>query len=409
VGVREFFGFGSVETRSGSTGSAGGDSPPPAILPPPRTPLADVTPREALRIDVIGRAVDLINTQLSGLTLKAYNHLGLEIPRSDTKNFPQILRKPSLLMDPEEFLQQTVNDFALHGEFFWMLTRDQYTGGRVVDIRPVSPLEVTAVLDPQTGRTTYGWQHRGNIPSSMIVHKKHTAITGEARGSGPIKNGQPVLRAAVQLSRFQSLWFDGDRPPDGVLSTDQPLNPIQRQEIGEAWNAWLRSEDGRTAILSAGVSYELLLLKPADAQMVEVGDAIDRKLARIMGVAAFDLLVPGGTESRTYQNLEQSNMSFLQNTLAKYINAIERAFTEVIGRTQEARFDTAGLIRLDAKTQVEIDAAQIQMGTRTADELRARDGLRPLPKPAPEPTAPAPGSVPARTTDKPTDDEDQDA
>ncbi|MGW9567144.1 phage portal protein [Prescottella equi] len=386
--IRDFFGFGQpVQTRAGEDGSAGGSSPLPGIVPPARSTLGIVTADEALKISAVSRSIDEINTMLSGLSIGVYDPAGIAI-KPTAPRFPHIVRMPSLEVDYEELIQLTVNDFALHGEFFWLLTRDPATN-RVVDVRVVTPNEVTVTLDKQTGRTTYGHAY-GPIPRDRIIHKKHTAITGRARGCGPIQNGQADLRAALSLAKFQQQWFDGDRPPHGVLSSDQVLSPIVRDQILESWNEWLRSDTGKTALLSAGTTYQALALKPAEAQMLEVSDAIDRKIARLMGLPAFDLLVPGGTESRTYMNLEQSNLRFLTTTLQKYVNAIERAFTEIIPRGLTAKFDETGLLRLDATTQAAIDEKHVKNGIRSADEIRARDGLKPLPKPAKPTPAPAP-------------------
>lgn len=378
-----------METRAGESDSVGGSSPLPAIIPPARSAVGIVTADEALKISAVSRSLDEINTMVSGLSIGVYDPAGIQV-KSTASRFPNIVRRPSLEVDYEELIQLTVNDFALHGEFFWLLTRDRSTN-LVVNVRVLTPDEVTVTLDKQTGRTTYGHAY-GAIPRDRIVHKKHTAITGRARGSGPIQNGQTELRAALSLAKFQQQWFDGDRPPHGVLSSDQVLSPVVRDQILESWNEWLRSDTGKTALLSAGTTYQALALKPAEAQMLEVSDAIDRRIARLMGMPAFDLLVPGGTESRTYMNLEQSNLRFLLTTLQKYLNAIERAFSEIIPRGLTAKFDETGLLRLDATTQAAIDEKHINTGLRSAAELRARDGLKPLPKPAPTPerTVPAP-------------------
>ncbi len=133
------------------------------------------------------------------------------------------------------------------------------------------------------------------------------------------------------------------------------------------------------------------MLKPADAQMIEVADAIDRKLARVFGLSGHDLLIPLQGESRTYVNLEVANLDFLTKTLQKPVNAIERAFTEVLPGLNTARFNERGLLRLDSKTQAEVDQLRLNSGTTTANEIRVRDGLPPLPAPQykPAPARPA--------------------
>lgn len=398
MNIREFFGFGepTVETRSGSVGSAGGDSPLPAVLPPPRT-TTHVSWRDAMKISAVSRSVDQINTMMSSMPIGVRRN-GIVLDRDqDRGSFPTIVTRPNLDMDYEEFIHLTVNDLALHGEFFWLRQGDPQTANLV----PTSPSEVTVVreqLRDGTWRLKYG--HLGReIPRSRVVHKKHTALNTEPRGLGPVQFGQGDLRAALTLADYQQEWFDAGIP-SGTLNTDQHLNPEQQKLMQDRWNEFLRSHRGQSVILAAGLKYEHLALKPAEAQMLEVQDAIDRKIARRFGMPAFDLMIPAGTESRTYMNLEQSNLRFLVTTLAKYINAVERGFTEVIPRGQEAFLDEKALLRLDSTTQAAVDEKQIQIGIRSTDEIRARDGLKPLPKPKVEPK---PTESVAAPTNEPTE------
>lgn len=383
--IARFFGLGT-EVRSGSVGSAGGDSPLLGVVPPTRAVLPAVAARDALRVSVVSRAVDEINTMIAGLDLYAYDRHGKRMAQA-----PDILRTPCLEMDREELIQQSVNDFLLFGEFFWLLNR--LPTGQVINVRPLPPDSVTVVMDPMTGRRDYAWQ--GQLPKSRIVHKRHTTLSHEARGRGPVQAAQQELRLALALAYYQEQWFDG-RPPEMVLTTDQPLSGPMREQIAADWKAFLADPTNRTAILSAGVSLDSMLLKPVEAQMIEVMDALDRKLARIFGVGAQDMLVPLRGESRTYVNLETTNLDFLTRTLQKPLNALERAFTEVLpGRLDTARFDERGLLRLDSKTQAEIDQLHVTTGLRSEDEIRARDGLAPLPAPKLPTTTVRPPAKPA--------------
>lgn len=374
--IRRWFGF---ETRDES---AGGDSPLPGVIPPSRSSLPAVSAREALKVSVVSRAVDQTNTMISGLALNEYDHAGVR------KAHPsELLRKPSTETDYEEFLQQSVNDYLLHGEFFWYKTFGY--SGSVVNLRVLPPDSVTVTMDPQTGIREYGWSH-GTVPRNRIVHKRHTTLSDQPRGIGPVHAAQTELRLALMVQKFQLAWFDGGMPPEGKLKTDQNLNPDLRRQLSEDWKSYLADPTNRVAILSNGIDYEALMLKPADAQMIEVADAIDRKLARIFGLSGHDLLVPLQGESRTYVNLEVANLDFLVKTLQKTINAIERAFTEVLPGNNSARFNESGLLRLDSKTQAEVDKMRLDSGYTTANELRERDGLPKIAAPQYTPARPRP-------------------
>ena len=395
--IGRFFGFGpDVETRGGSVDSAGGDSPLPAVMPPAREGFGVVSWREAMKVSAYSRSKDEITTMLTSMAANVRE--GRTGPLLDPAghNFPSIVLRPNLDMDYEEFVEVSVSDLIDHGEYIWR----KVGTGQVVNLVPISPEEMTIVRDRQPdgtwGRTRYA--HMGkDIPRSQIIHKKHTAVTNEARGTGPLHHAQNDIRAALILAEFQRDWFKGG-VPSSTLSTDQHLSPAETKEIQARWNEWVSSHNGQTVILSAGVKLEPIHLKPAEAQMLEVQDAIDRKIVRTMGTPAFDLMVPGGTESRTYQNLEQSTLQFLTTTLARYMNAIERGLSEALLPGLRVELDETGLLRMDSKTKAEVDTANIANGTRTTDELRARDGLKPLPKAE---TPAAPKKVASERVDQP--------
>ncbi|NIL76787.1 phage portal protein [Rhodococcus sp. B10] len=392
--IKRFFGFGDlVETRGGSVDSAGGDSPLAGVMPPPREDFGVVSWREAMKVSAFSRSVDEINTMMTSMPATVRRINGPMLSRG--RSFPSIVDKPNLDMDYEEFIQSSVNDLIMHGEFFWLRVGDPQT----VNLIPTSPIEMTVVRDRLPdgtwGRVRYA--HMGKeIPRARVVHKKHTAITGEPRGFGPLHHAQTDLRAALLLAKFQQDWFDSGVPP-ATLNTDQHLNGAQQAELQERWNTFVKSHQGQTVILSSGLKLDPMHLKPAEAQMLEVSDAIDRKIVRVLGTPAFDLMVPGGTESRTYQNLEQSTLQFLVATLAKYMNAIERGLTDVIPRGLKVELDETGLLRMDSKTKAEVDSANITNKTRTVNELRARDGYAPLPE---SETKPDPVKVPSERVDE---------
>lgn len=271
--IGKFFGFGTgVETRSGSVDSAGGNSPLPGVMPPVRTSL-DVSWREALKVSAFARSMDEINTMMSSMRPTVRDNAGTLLDPT-SRQYPSIVARPNLDMDYEEFVQLAVNDLMLHGEFFWLRVGDPQT----VNLIPTSPEEMTVVRmrkpDGTWGPLIYG--HMGKeVPRSRIIHRKHTAITGEARGIGPRHLAQAELRAAITLRDFQADWFDAGIP-SGTLNTETHLNESQAQELQTRWNNFLASNRGRSVILSSGLTYNALHLKPAEAQMLEVQDSIDR-------------------------------------------------------------------------------------------------------------------------------------
>ena len=93
-------------------------------------------------------------------------------------------------------------------------------------------------------------------------------------------------------------------------------------------------------------------------------------------------------------------IALLQSCIAPRLARIEAALHSdpdlFPSRALYPEFDESKLIRTDAKTKAEVHHRQVQSGLRLVDELRAEDGLGPLP-PIPDDPTQTPGLVPQLT------------
>lgn len=163
--------------------------------------------------------------------------------------------------------------------------------------------------------------------------------------------------------------------------------------MAKGYKEFLLNNNG-VAVLDGGATLEFVNIKPGDAQFVEIQQQNVVAIARLFGISASDLLAEMGGTSMTYQNIEQANMNFLQKTLARYMGEIENALSDLLPRGQKVQFKETALLRMDTKTLTEVRKTQIDAGIRSADEIRAEDGLDPLPKPKPAPAPVAPTPTP---------------
>lgn len=81
----------------------------------------------------------------------------------------------------------------------------------------------------------------------------------------------------------------------------------------------------------------------------------------------------------TYTNQQEIWLQFLTTTLTDYMNEIEDGLSSLLPRGQQVQFDEDALLRMNTTLQTEVDVLMVSNGLRTANEIRLRDGLAPLP------------------------------
>lgn len=380
-----------VESSPAASLTTRDDSTPPAppvqgagVVPPSWASSAFVTSEQALGLEMVYRAVQVLATGVTQLSLDV-ERAGVVI------SAPLWIREPDIGVPIERFLDETVNSLALDGNAFWFVSRNDASA--VTNLRLLPPLDVSVTIDYATGVRTYAYGGRDLKPGE-IRHLGLLWIPGRARALGPIQAAREMLAGAVDLRDYASGWFHDAGVPTGTLTTDQPLNPDQAAAHKAQWNATQGGHRG-TAILGQGLKYAPVLLSPKDAQFLESQNYATTGLARLFGIPLHLALVALQGSSMTYANTTQADLTFIRWTLSKYTREIEVAFSTLLPRGQRARFNLDALLRPDAISRGALHAQALAAGWMTVNEVRAIENLPPIAggdklKPAPAPFVPVP-------------------
>lgn len=365
----EYLGF--VEPRDAAVSEVreqtSGATPPPR----PSTDLA-VTVDQALSIGAVYRSISVIVTSVSQMDLTVFR-AGREM-----SSVPPLVRNPNVNDTATGFVEETVFSLAAHGNAFWRTYRAS-AADQVTSIKVLDPDTVSVTEDADTGKVHY-WVGNTELRPYQIKHLRLLRQPGKAMGLGPIQAARGEIASLLRLRRFADTWFDTSGVPIGYLTTDMVLGPEESAAFAKAWKKFLADNEG-TGVLSQGLDYKHLGVKPAEAQFLEVQNAAVLNIARLFGLPTTYVLAEVGGSSSTYVNQQELNLIFLQTTLQRYATEIENAMTDLLPRGQKATFKQEQLLRMNTKLLTEVQKAQIEMGTRTPDEIRASEGLDPLPKP----------------------------
>lgn len=307
---------------------------------------------EALGNDAVYRCVSTISAIISSLDMK-----GIRAGK-ETVGTHDLIRRPSLTMTRQAWLEEIANSLSLYGECFWMLIRADALSP-VIGIEIEHPLNIQIIRDPNTGEYVYYrrlWNgQRETLQPWAYRHLKLFRRPGHLRGLGPIQANQALMRSALDLDSYVSRFFaDDGNPGTGYLATDLDLESGDAQAIAAAWDS-RRSVNASTPVLPNGLKWVGTVMNPKDALYVDVSQDMSTRIARSFGLPATIIDAPAGT-NREYANLNDRTASFLMTTISRYTTEIESVMSELLPIGTTVEFDVAALFQFSGVAQGNVQA-----------------------------------------------------
>lgn len=318
-------------------------------------------------LDSVYRALAILEGSISQLTLDRYSRT-LGRPRGSATSMIQRILPPGQTLPG--FLGEITQSLAQTGNAWLRTPRDGAPG----TVRVLDPSRCSARIDVATGVKTITYD---TLTVSDVRQLQLTHVPGEPLGQGPIQAWADGLRGAIDAHQYAAQWTKRGGRPTGILTTDQTLSADMAKEWKTAANATMTPEGG-VAVLGSGLTYKQCYLTPAELQLLDVRKVNVISVARIFGIPARLMLTSGDGDSKTYANMEQESILFVRHTLMPYMREIEAALSELL--TDDVRFNVDGFLRPDTTTRYAAHKVAIEAGFLTIDEVRAIEGLNPLPK-----------------------------
>lgn len=318
-------------------------------------------------LDSVYRALAILEGSISQLTLDRYSRT-LGRPRgSATGMIQRILPAGQTLPG---FLGEITQSLAQTGNAWLRVPRDGAAG----PVRVLDPTRCSARIDVATGVKTITYD---SLTVTDVRQLQLTHVPGEPLGQGPIQAWADGLRGAIDAHQYAAQWTKRGGRPTGILTTDQTLSADMAKEWKDAANKTMTPEGG-VAVLGSGLTYKQCYLTPAELQLLDVRKVNVISVARIFGIPARLMLTSGDGDSKTYANMEQESILFVRHTLMPYMREIEAALSELL--PDDVRFNVDGFLRPDTTTRYAAHKVAIESGFLTIDEVRAIEGLNPLPE-----------------------------
>lgn len=326
-----------------------------------------VTPETALSLTSIYRAVQIIATPISKMSVNTYRFAS-GVGDLKIEN-PLLVNRPNIQDSRRDFFYETVVSMATAGEAFWYKSYD--STNKVNNLTVLPPVAVSVQWNESMTSKIYYYQ--GKVVTGKIEHLKLFPKAGELRGISPLAACYKDIGAALDLRDYATNWFGSAGVPTGVLKTPQQLNSDQADAITANWHN--KQQNRQVAVLGNGFEYQQIALSPRDALFTDIQNQNVQNIARLMGIPARLLLTGVDGTSDTYSNLSDENQIFYRHTLMGYVDPIADALSNCLPRGTRVEFDFESLFRADVSQRYAYYAVGVSGGWLTTEEVRTKEGL----------------------------------
>lgn len=336
--------------------------------------------RQAMASPAVFRAVTMITNLVASLSLAAWrNGEKMATP-------PRLVQRPGAFGIPRLFHMDTAYSLATRGEYIWWVV-DRDDDGMASAFLVLPPGQVNVTWDDRLEGLVRKYSWRGkDIPTDDIEHGFFCREPGGLRGFGPLQLCGAAMNVAVEADEWAARFFARGGTPATVLYSPVRLS---KEDANRLLEQWLETTGNEARVWSGGGKPEQFQVNPEQAQLLESRKHSAADVATAFGMDADLLNAAVSGSSLTYQNVGQRFDNFIRSTLApNYLEPIEHGISERLTRTTVARYELAGLLRADVRTQADVFKTFVDAGM---DEARAAGlaGLDSLvdtePIPAPEP------------------------
>lgn len=347
--------------------------------------------KQAMSVPAIQRAVSLIAGTTGMISVQGFRN-GVQMAEP-----PRLLARPDPNEQPGTFYAGTAANMAKYGEFVWLI--GGFSDGLASSLINV-PLRELDVEENKRDRirSRYKW---GDIestrwtpgnPTGRFVHVKYPLAEPFAlRGEGPLQLCGAAVNVAVESQEWAANFYAEGGMPGLLIKVAHTLGSIENiddpddeeaaaiSEAAALLRQWTDRANNSVRVIDPNIEdVKYLEPNPQGAQMLDSRNWSNGDAARMYGIpgSLLEYATPGS--SLTYQNVGQEMDKLTRICLQPfYFEPIEQALSDLLPRTQAARFNVKGFLRADAKTRFEIHKLAIDSEIYDAEHAQREEGLLP--------------------------------
>lgn len=294
--------------------------------------------------------------------------LTVEVNGERIDQLPLVIEQPDPSEDVMVTLSRMVTSLALRGELVAVLSFD--FDGFPLAIKVVDPVE--AYLNENGTWTIAG----KTFQSYEVLHRIAFALPGVSRGISVVEQFRRTIENENAAAEFQGNFYkDGAQPTTVLRVKDGEATPEDVDKVLNRYLNKVRYGRREPIVLPEFIDVVPMSLTNKDSQFLESRQFALTDIANIVGVPPYLVGAPGA--SNIYSNLTMERQNLVDIYLRDDLYLIERAFSSLLPEGMKVKFNTKSFLRMDPKA--EADTLAVQAGWMLIDEMRAIQGLSPLP------------------------------
>ena len=361
-----------------------------------------VTDDRALAQSAIWACVRILSETLAASPVELYLAATATANRQVVRNRPAWLDDPTPGQTWQDIISQTMISLLLRGNAYWLTIRagDGHTG-EILEMRVLHPDWITPSRIDETGMDRWQqflgpdvrvghvvyWYAGRPYPSTQVHHIPGMMKPGFIVGLSPIAYARETVGLAAAAQEYGSRLFDGDNLPSIAAEIPGAMNDEQRKMLREAYKAAHGGAKGahQLAVLTENAKFTKLSINPDEAQFLGTRQFQIADCARFFGIAPHLLGDASGSTSWGSGLAEQGQATVVYS-LRPWVYRLELAIKRLLLTGTNLPNATAyAVVNLDAvqrgtfQERVVAYQSALDYGWMTADEVRAREEMSPLP------------------------------
>ena len=353
-----------------------------------------ITPESALRVSAYFAAIRNISEDIGKLPLIVYEQLdnGTKRRARDSEFWRLLHDRANSAMS-----SQVWREIMLHDALGWGIHVSEIeidARGEAVALWPISPDRIQIRRINRRGDLEYDVQLEEPLD---VGGQKITTVTLPAdqafvlHGVGPdgiqgysiATQAAEILGVAIAQDKFTGNFYRNGTVTSGVMEVAARLSPDQMKEIRRQWRETYQGPDkaGEPIIAHGGTKFTPISVPLKDAQFIQSREFTVIEIARWFRMPPHKI---GHLQGMTYNNMEQQNLMYVNDTLMPWITRIEHEIkNKIIGdKNLESEILVTAILRGDAAARSNYYRAMQSLGALSPNDIRRLENMDPIDDPA---------------------------
>jgi len=200
-------------------------------------------------------------------------------------------------------------------------------------------------------------------------------------GRGVVKTAEDSIGLGLASEKFGNKFFSNGSNSELAYEAASSLTDEQYDRISKLLKSRNSGLDNahKPLLLEGGMTAKQLTIPPDQAQFLQTRKFQVNEIARWFNIPPHMI---GDLERSTNNNIEQQSIEFVQFSVMPWLNRIEAEFTRKLLWEDEKpnyfiEFNVEGLLRGDVKARAEYYRVLWNIGTISANEIRAKENFNP--------------------------------